>query len=128
MRYPGDADTRSQVVRLRAANNHANLEVKRPIITANGVLQASGTITGRARGVVRVQIEYVNRLNGQTVTIENKARIANGRWSLNTQLSPTIRAQIARRCGTVHSYTLFTGYFPLRIRGELESFQVLPAL
>lgn len=127
-RYPGDADTRSQVVRLRAANNQANLEVTRPTITPNGVLQASGTITGRARGVVRVQIEYVNRLTGQTVTLENKARIANGRWRLNTQLSPTIRAQIAQRCGTVHSYTLFTGYFPLRIRGELESFEVLPAL
>lgn len=115
-------------MRLRAANNHANLEVTRPTITPNGVLRASGTITGRARGVVRVQIEYVNRLTGQTVTIENKVRIANGQWRLNTQLSPTIRAQIAQRCGTVHSYTLFTGYFPLRIRGELESFQVLPAL
>jgi len=32
---------------------------------------------------------------------------------------------IARRVGTVHSYVLFTGYLPARMRGEMRSLQVL---
>ena len=32
---------------------------------------------------------------------------------------------MARRTGSVHSYTLFTGYFERRIRGEMQSYQVL---
>ncbi|MGI8801282.1 MAG: hypothetical protein ACR2KV_03785 [Solirubrobacteraceae bacterium] len=43
----------------------------------------------------------------------------------NSELSPSLRSQIASRCSTLHSYTLFTGYFPRRIRGEQRSFQVL---
>ncbi len=128
LRYDGDADTRPQNVRLRAANNKANLTTTRPIITSNGFLRASGRVTSRARGVVRVQVEYVNRFGGLTVTLERSARISStGRWALNTELSPGIRAQIALRCGTVHSYVLFTGYFPRRIRGEMRSLQVLPS-
>jgi len=125
--YPGDADTRPQVVRLRAANNPADLQLGRPVITPAGVLQASGTVTSRARGVVRVQLEFVNGVTGETITLEFKARISNGTWSLSTQLSAAILALIASRCGTVHSYTLFTGYLPRKIRGEMRSYQVLPA-
>ncbi|MFP5362417.1 MAG: hypothetical protein ACLGI5_06785, partial [Thermoleophilia bacterium] len=55
------------------------------------------------------------------------ARISDGRWSLNQQLPQTVRNEIARRTGTVHSYTLFTGYLLARMRGEMRSFQVLPA-
>ena len=55
-----------------------------------------------------------------------RARIANGRWTLNAQLSATALAQIADRSGSVHSYTLFTGYLPRRMRGEMRSFEVLP--
>jgi len=55
------------------------------------------------------------------------ARISNGRWSLNQALSQTIRDEIAQRSGTVHSYTLFTGYLPARMRGEMRSFQILSA-
>jgi hypothetical protein len=36
-------------------------------------------------------------------------------------------AQIASRRGTVHSYTLFTGYLARRIRGEMRSYEVLRA-
>ena len=126
--YRGDADTRSQVVRLRAANNKANLTSSRPTITSSGRLRASGMTTRRASGVVRVQLQYVRRANGETVTLERKARIRNGRWSLNEQLSSTVRSQIPRRCGTVHSYVLFTGYQPNLIRGEMHSFEVLGAL
>lgn len=125
--YDGDADTRPQTLRLRAANNPANLQASRPTISTGGVLKAGGTVTRRAEGVVRVQIQYVNRADGQTVTLQYKAPIDNGRWSLSRQLPANVLAQIATRCGTVHSYVAFTGYMPRRIRGESRSFQVLPA-
>jgi hypothetical protein len=125
--YRGDADTRKQVVRLRAANNPSRLIVTRPTIS-NGRLRASGRVSRKARGVVRVQLEYVKRADGETVTIQRNAKISNGRWRLNSPLSSTIRAQIARRCGTVHSYTLFTGYQPQLLRGEMRSYEVLPSI
>lgn len=126
IRYDGDADTRPQNVRLRAADNPAGMRMTRPTITANGFLRATGSVTERARGVVRVQLEYTNRADGQTVTIERAATIRTGRWSVNSPLSSSLRTQIAQRCGTLHSYTLFTGSQPQRIRGEQRSFQVLP--
>ncbi len=125
--YPGDGDTRSQVVRLRAANNRAALAVQRPTITPQGFLRAEGTVSVRAIGVVRVQMEYTDGATGETVTIQRKAAIQRGRWSLNAQIPADILARLLLRCGTVHSYTLFTGYMPRRIRGEMRSYQVLPA-
>ncbi len=125
--YPGDADTRPQEVRLRAANHPAKLKLSRPTITPAGVLQAAGSVVRTARGVVRVQLQFVNSVSGQTILIERTARISNGRWSLAYQLPASIQALIASRCGTVHSYTLFTGYQRRRIRGEMKSYQVLPA-
>jgi hypothetical protein len=126
--YPGDADTRPQVVRLRAAKNHARLRATRPQITPTGRLQARGIVTSLARGVVRIQLEYVNRVTGATTTLEFNAPIDTGRYDLDVQLPAPVLAQLALRCGTVHSYTLFTGYLPRRIRGEMKSYQVLPAL
>ncbi len=126
--YDGDADTRPQTLRSRAANKKANLHAERPTISADGMLRAQGTVTRRARGVVRVELQYVNSVGGGTVTLPFNAPIGNGTWSLATQLSPAVRAQIARRCGTLHSYTAFTGYRPENIRGESKSYQVLPAL
>ncbi len=126
--YNGDADTRPQVVRLRAANNKARLVVNRPVISPTGLLTASGLVSSAARGVVRVQIEFVKRADGETVTLEYQAPISNGRWSLSEQLPASLIALIATRCGTVHSYTLFTGYLPRRMRGEMRALQVLPAL
>lgn len=120
--YRGDDDTRPQTVRLRAASQQAKLRLKRPTI-ANGRVRASGTISKRARGVVRVQIEYV--VAGKTTTLQFKVPIRSGRWSLNQSLPQTVRNAIAQRTGTVHSYTLFTGYMPRRVRGEMRSFQVL---
>ena len=84
---------------------------------------ASGSVSDRARGVVRVQLEYV--VNGQTRSHQFLAKISDGRWSLNQALSQTVRNEIAKRTGTAHSYTLFTGYMPARMRGEMRSFQVL---
>lgn len=120
--YPGDEDTRPQEVRLRAASQRANLELERPRIDA-GRLKAQGTISDRARGVVRLQVQYV--VDGQTETVELPGRIDDGRWEIDEALSQEVRDGIARRTGTVHSYTLFTGYFERRIRGEMRAFEIL---
>lgn len=123
--YPGDADTRPQIVRLRAANVPARLRAERPTISPTGRLEAAGIVTLRAQGVVRVQLEYVHRVTGVTTTLQFKAPIDNGRYFLSVQLSAAVLAQVGARCGTLHSYTLFTGFMPARIRGEMTSFQVL---
>jgi hypothetical protein len=122
IRYPGDADTRSQVVRLRAAGGRAALRTVRPRI-ASGRLRASGRISRAARGVVRLQIEYV--VGDRTVTVPFRARVRRGRWSINAPLPTPLRSGLGVRSGTVHSYILFTGYLPRRMRGEMRSFQVL---
>ncbi len=123
--YLGDADTRPQSVRLRAASQQARLRLGRPTITSSGRLRAAGTVTTKARGVVRIQLEYFQ--GGETRLLRFRAPInANGGWSLDRQLTSTELLGIAQRVGTVHSYTLFTGYFPRRVRGEMRAFQVLP--
>lgn len=121
--YAGDPDTQPQEVRLRAASQRASLDAERPTIR-DGRLRASGSITRRARGVVRLQLLY-EASGVPTQTREFTARIRNGRYSFDAPLPPDVLAGIAQRRGVVHSYTLFTGYFPRRIRGEMESFQVL---
>ncbi|HEX8105122.1 MAG TPA: S8 family serine peptidase [Solirubrobacteraceae bacterium] len=124
LRYPGDADTRPQKVRLRAARNPARLRLSRPQVV-NGRLKASGTIARRARGHVRVQMQY--DLGTRTITLERKATIRRGRWRLDEPLRTNLLADLGRRSGTVHSYTLFTGDEHHAIRGELRSYEVLPA-
>jgi hypothetical protein len=94
----------------------------RPRIVGNRV-QASGTVSRLARGVVRLQLEYDR--GGRTQVLRFRAQIRNGRWSLNELLTRSERNGIARRRGTLHSYTLFTGYLQARMRGEMRSFQVL---
>ncbi len=122
--YPGNALTRPQTVRLRAANVPAALHANRPRIL-DGRLVASGTISNAARGVVRVQLEYFS--GGVTTTLQRNATIVGGRWSLDAPLTLEQQTAIAQRRGTVHSYVLFTGYFPLKMRGEMRSWEVLGA-
>ena len=122
--YPGDAVTRPQVVRLRAASVPALLDASRPTIES-GHLLAHGTISGAAHGVVRVQLEYYSA--GKTTTLERYATIAGGAWSLDAALTADQQTAIASAPGTVHSYILFTGYLPRRMRGEMVSYQVLGA-
>jgi len=120
--YPGDADTRPQTVRLRAASRPAKLTVARPTITAGGRLRAAGTVSARAGGAVRLQLGYV--ADGKTMSLQLKAPILNGRWNLDVQLPQVVRGAMARREGAVQSYTLFTGYLQERMRGEMRSYQV----
>ena len=122
LRYPGDADTRPQTVRLRAAANKARLDLTRPQIV-NGNIVAAGTVSGEARGVVRLQLEY--QVNCVIRVLHFRGTISGGRWIVNEPLGPQTLNEIAARTGVVHSYTLFTGYLPARMRGEMRAFQVL---
>ena len=122
--YPGNERTRPQEVRLRAAARAAQLVAQRPQI-GGGRLRARGTVTSRARGVVRVQLDWSRGGRGQRHDVN--ARIRNGRWQLDSPLPADVRSDIALRDGTLHSYVLFTGYEPRRIRGEMRSFEVLGA-
>ena len=126
LRYPGDADTRPQTLRLRAALRPAKLSSRRPTISPIGQLDAAGAITKPAKGFVRVQLEWVNSADGSISVLERLATIKSGRWSVRSQLPPGIIDQIGKRCSTVQSYVLFTGYQRLLMRGEMRSFQVMP--
>ena len=122
VRYAGDDRTRPLTVRLRAATASARLNVRRPTI-ANGRLKASGTITSRARGVVRVRLELVR--DGAFKTLVFTARISNGRWKLDHKLSSSAMTLIQQRSGTVHSYSIYAGSRSRGISGGLRSFKVL---
>ena len=62
-----------------------------------------------------------------TRTLQFNAPIDGGRYSLDAALSADELALMAGRRGAIHSYTLFTGYALARMRGEMASFEVLPA-
>jgi hypothetical protein len=125
LRYRGNGATLPQTVRLRAAARPARLVARRPTLDAQGRLRASGTISPRARGVVRVELQFATA--GGPRTLAFRAPLRGGRWTLRTQLTRANRTAIAGRTGTVHASTLFTGYAPLRMRGEMRSHQVLGA-
>ncbi|HEV2753732.1 MAG TPA: hypothetical protein VGV36_07845, partial [Solirubrobacteraceae bacterium] len=120
----GNDRTRGQEVRLRAAPRRAGLDLDRPTLR-DGRLRALGTISRRARGVVRVQLSWSTE--GQDRSVEVSARIRDGRWTFDDALPTGVAQDIARRDGTVHSYTLFTGYRPAGMRGEMRAYEVLGA-
>lgn len=121
--YGGDGDTQPQEVRLRAASRPARLDAERPRIH-DGRLTARGEIAPSARGVVRLQLLY-EPPGRQTQTLKFTARIRDGRYRFDKRLSTGVLAAIGQRRGVVHSYTLFTGHYANRIRGEMSSYQVL---
>lgn len=108
---------------MRAASNRAALKPTRPTIT-NGRLKAKGTLSTMARGVVRLQVLY-EPPGQQTRTLEFTAKINKGSYSFDEKLDANTLAGIGQRRGGVHSYTLFTGSLPARMRGEMRSYQVL---
>ena len=121
--YAGNDATRPQSVRLRAASRPARLSLGRPTLSGDGRLKASGTISRKARGIVRMEVQYV--FLGETKTLKLRAKIAGGEWKLDEKLSDAVLVEMMLRTGSVHSYTLFTGYFPERMRGEMRSYQIL---
>jgi len=112
-----DLDTRAQTLRLRAGLRASQLSSKRPTISPSGQLDVAGAITRRAKGVVRVQLDWVDGSDGSIGLVERRAIVrAPGRWGVRSQLPPGILTQIANRCSTVQANVLFTGFQPLRLR------------
>jgi hypothetical protein len=119
LRYPGNEVTRPQEVRLRAATNHADLKVQE-ISLQGDRLSASGEIASRARGVVRLELSYLDA-QGAAQIFKTNVRIAEGQWALaDVRVPPEIAGNGA------YVSALFTGYFERRIRGEMLSYQIEP--
>jgi hypothetical protein len=107
--YPGRALVEPDSVTLRAARGPARL-VRTTSRIDGGRLRVAGTISSRARGVVRVRLAYTSA--GVSKLLDHRAKIAHGRWSLSRPLP----AEAAAAGGQLSIQ--FTGYEPLRIRGE----------
>ena len=118
--YTGNADVRGDVVRLRAASGKAGLTRHTTLIDGGGRLRVSGTITKRARGVVRIRLEYTAG-NGRVELLNHTAKIHDGDWSLTRALP----AAVAKSGGQLSIQ--FTGYEARRIRGEQLAKAVAPA-
>ena len=122
--YAGNERTRPQEIRLRAAARPAALDAGRPTLR-DGRIRARGTISSRARGLVRVTLSYVH--DGRTHTVDGNARISDGRYALDVKVPEGDLERIEQRSGTVHSSTQYTGYLPEQMRGEAKAYQVLGA-
>ncbi len=118
--YAGNPRVRPDEVRLRAANGKAMLRRTATRIDSRGRLVVRGTVTRRARGVVRVRLGY-GRPGGAVAFINRRARIRDGAWALSAPLP-----RDAARAGGQLSIQ-FTGYEPGRIRGEQLAKAVSPA-
>jgi hypothetical protein len=120
LHYLGDADTRPDFVRLRAASQRAELDVEQ-ISLIGDRLSGQGSVTGRAEGIVRLRYSYINP-DGTPDVHEARAEIQDdGDWELQGDQVP---AQVAQ-CGGYLSIQ-FTGYLPQRIRGEQLAYQLDP--
>ncbi len=117
--YPGTGRVLGESVRLRVASGKALLVRREARIDSAGRLRVSGTISPRARGVVRIRMGYPSG-GGKISSMDFRARIRNGRWSLTAALPPTAAA-----AGGQLSIQ-YTGYERRRIRGEQTTKQVRP--
>ncbi len=115
--YAGDDDVRADGVKLRAANVRARLRPGAAGI-ARGSLGITGTISKRARGVMRIRLEY---LDGAALERRDfKVPIVDGTWSLFGPLPP------AAATDGVQLSIQYTGSERARIRGEQTSKRVRP--
>ena len=136
-----------EVLRAQMLSSTRRLDVLAPITSrasgrVNVSLQAAGRTT-RFTAPVDAKRARV-RIDRRTTTVQ--ARLGSGILTIaypgDADTQPQVvrlrvaarhaslragRPQIAGRRGVVHSYTLFTGYRPARMRGEMASFQVLAA-
>jgi hypothetical protein len=118
LRYLGDADTREEFVRLRAASQRAELAVEEISLTGDR-LSAAGSVTSRAEGIVRLRYSYVDPDGSPAVHLARAEIQDDGEWELEGDQVP---AQLAR-CGGYLSIQ-FTGYFERRIRGEQLAYEL----
>lgn len=84
LRYPGADSIAPARVSLLAGSRAAKLTAGRAKLTKAGRLSVGGRISPRARGEVEVSV--LPTLAGAAKTVELKARIERGRWSLNRRL------------------------------------------
>jgi hypothetical protein len=118
--YLGNQSTRREVVRLRAAEEPAELDVDE-ISLVGDRLSAEGSVTDEAEGIVRFRFSYVNTI-GVPQLHEARATIQDdGSWELEGDQVPE---QLAR-CGGYLSIQ-FTGFFERRIRGEQLAYELNP--
>jgi hypothetical protein len=96
-------------VRLRAARGKALLRLATAQL-ANGTLSVNGTISRRARGVVRIRLSFT-RPDATTGVQLFSARIAGGRWRTSQRLSGD-----AAKGGQLSIQ--FTGFRGANLRGE----------
>jgi hypothetical protein len=116
--YLGDAGTRPEFVRLRAASRRAGLDVEE-ISLIGDRLSAQGSVTSLAEGIVRLRYSYVDP-DGSPQVHEARAEIQDdGNWKLEGDQVP---AQL-ERCGGNLSIQ-FTGFFERRIRGEQLAYEL----
>jgi hypothetical protein len=117
--YAGNDRVRPTEVRLRAADQRAELE-RGELSIEDGRLRAEGRIAGRARGLVRLRLDYEDE-RGEAAFWYGLARIEDGRWRVSAELPATAR-------GGGYLTIAFTGYLRARggaMRGEQDAKQVL---
>ncbi|MDQ3677672.1 MAG: hypothetical protein M3401_12865 [Actinomycetota bacterium] len=119
--YAGNAQTRPQKVRLRVAPGNPKLRLLAGPRIDGSRLSASGRISTRARGTVRVELHF--DVAGNSVTRAFKAKISKGRWRLATELTAALRNELAQRSGSVSSYAIFGG--SRRVSGAMKLYDVL---
>lgn len=119
MTYDGNDRVQSDEVRLRAASGKALLKREASIIDSAGRLRVSGTISKRARGVVRLRLGY-SGTDEAVQFLEYTTMIDDGRWSLTKGLP----SEVAKAGGQLSIQ--YTGYEPRRIRGEQLAKAVKP--
>lgn len=115
--YAGNDVVAPDEVRVRAASGKSKL-TRGTVKIEGGELVVDGTITSKAKGVVRVRMQY-DEPDGSTGFLFWNATIAKGEWGIEE----TLPAQAA---AGGHLSIQFTGYLPEKLRGEQTSKQVLP--
>jgi hypothetical protein len=115
LEYAGSPTVAADDVRLRAADGKSLL-VRETTTLTNGLLKVDGTISSRARGVVRIRLGF-DRPDGSTGFLDYRATISGGRWALSERLPAEAAAggQLSIQ---------FTGYDPANLRGEQTAKQV----
>ena len=107
--YAGNSIVSPDEVRLRAAAVKASL-VRKVTTLSGGRLKVEGTISSRARGVVRLRLGY-DRADGTTGFEVFSATIAKGAWKVDRTLTGD-----AAKGGYLSIQ--FTGYEAENMRGE----------
>lgn len=110
--YAGNERVWPVEVRMRAASRSARFD-RQLLSLQGGVLRARGTVSRRARGVVRMRL-----VTSRGFEWKARARIANGTWRLRAILPPEVREG-------GYMTIQFTGYRPARIRGAQIAKRVL---